>query len=84
MARSFPLAQAATARVEVEPLQRHATCPLCHSPDVSLSNDELAAGGGWRCTRCGQQWDARRLATVAAYAAWELERGNRESLTPQP
>ena len=70
-----PDPQAATPRVEVDPpTQRHATCPLCHTTDVSLTDDDLAGGGGWRCIRCGQRWNARRLATAAAYAASELER----------
>ena len=52
----------------------YATCPLCHTIERSLSDDALAAGGGWRCTMCDQRWDAPRLATVAAYAVWERER----------
>jgi hypothetical protein len=28
--------------------------------------------GEWRCVRCGQRWDAARLAAVAAYAAWTV------------
>lgn len=71
--RNFPQAQPATASPEPV-IQRHATCPLCHTIDMSLSNEALAAGGGWRCTICDQRWDAPRLATVAAYAAWALER----------
>lgn len=75
MVRSLTQPQSATALLQLEPvIQRHAACPLCHAIDMSLSNDALAAGGGWRCTRCGQQWDARRLAMVAAYAAWTRER----------
>ena len=75
MMRSFPQAQAATATVSQEPvIQRHATCPLCHTIEMALSNEALAAGGGWRCSICDQRWDAPRLATVAAYAAWALER----------
>ena len=67
---------AATPLLDVEPVvQRDATCPLCHTTDVSLSDGALAAGGVWRCTRCGQRWDARRLAAVAAYAAWTRQRG---------
>jgi predicted Zn finger-like uncharacterized protein len=46
-----------------------AACPLCHTPHASLSDDAVNAGEEWRCTRCGQRWDARRLASVAAYAA---------------
>lgn len=49
-----------------------ATCPMCHT-SVALSQSALEAGGAWRCVRCGQHWDARRLATVAAYAAWSID-----------
>jgi hypothetical protein len=74
MVREFRAPNAATALLDVEPLvQRHATCPLCHTIQVSLSNDALAAGEGWQCARCGQRWDARRLATAAASAARALE-----------
>lgn len=65
-------------------VQRSATCPLCHTIEGSLSDEALAAGGGWRCTICGQRWDAPRLATVAAYAVWAREREttSRQSLSP--
>jgi hypothetical protein len=49
---------------------RLVACPLCHTTHPSLRRDALQAGGDWRCVRCGQRWNARRLATVAAYAAW--------------
>ena len=48
-----------------------ATCPMCHT-SATLSLSTLDAGGDWRCVRCGQHWDARRLATVAAHAAWTV------------
>ena len=51
-------------------LLRLSTCPLCHAPHAALTPDAIAAGDSWRCVRCGQQWDARRLDSVAAYAAW--------------
>jgi predicted Zn finger-like uncharacterized protein len=51
---------------------RFATCPLCHTA-ATLSQIALEAGGDWRCTRCGQRWDATRLAAVAAYAAWRAD-----------
>ena len=52
---------------------RLAACPFCHTDSsVSLATLE-SAGEGWQCHRCGQAWDARRLATVAAYAAWAVE-----------
>ena len=41
---------------------------MCHT-SAPLSESGLEAGGDWRCVRCGQHWDAARLATVAAYAA---------------
>jgi hypothetical protein len=66
-------------------IQRSATCPLCHTIEGSLSDEALAAGGGWRCTLCGQRWDAPRLATVAAYAVWarEYETMSRQSSSPE-
>jgi transposase-like protein len=47
-----------------------AACPLCHTMSTRLSDESFASGGEWRCATCGQNWTARRLATVAAYAAW--------------
>lgn len=52
---------------------RPATCPMCHT-GLSVTQAALDAGGGWRCVRCGQYWDARRLAAVASYAAWVADR----------
>ena len=49
------------------------TCPLCHTPSP-LSQSALDAGADWRCVTCDQRWDATRLSTVAAYAAWVVER----------
>jgi hypothetical protein len=67
-----PVAEAASeAGIEAVPDgSRPVSCPKCHTPHPSLTHDALQAGGNWRCTRCGQHWDARRLATVAAFAAW--------------
>ena len=47
-----------------------ATCLSCHMEDPTLTNGGVEAGADWRCGRCGQRWDAVRLRTVAAYAAW--------------
>ena len=60
---------------------RPATCPMCHTA-ATLSQSALEAGGEWRCVRCGQRWDAGRLAAVAAYAAWSVDHdgvGRREA-----
>jgi transposase-like protein len=44
------------------------TCPLCHTLEVTLTNAGVAEGAAWRCSRCGQNWNAKRLATASAYA----------------
>ena len=53
-------------------LLQSATCPLCNT-SATLTQSAIEAGGAWRCVRCGQYWDAARLATVALYAAWTAE-----------
>lgn len=45
---------------------RSAMCPLCHT-SATISLD---AGDAWRCGRCGQLWDSRRLGVVAGFEAW--------------
>jgi len=50
------------------------TCALCHTADPVMTTGTLNAGADWRCSRCGQRWDAARLATVADYAVWDSER----------
>jgi predicted Zn finger-like uncharacterized protein len=47
-----------------------ATCPSCHAADLTMTDSAVAAGANWRCGRCGQLWDAGRLAAVAAYGGW--------------
>jgi len=42
--------------------------------DTTLTNAALAAGRDWRCQRCQQRWDKNRIATVAAYDAWDAAR----------
>jgi hypothetical protein len=56
-----------------------APCPLCHT-SATLTQSALEAGGDWRCVRCGQHWDARRLAAVAAYTAWAVDHARAGSL----
>lgn len=48
---------------------RRATCPMCHTP-TSVTQNAIEAGSDWRCVRCGQHWDASRLARFRTYAAW--------------
>ena len=38
-----------------------------------MTTGALDAGADWHCGRCGQRWDALRLATAAAYADWVTE-----------
>ena len=62
----------------VEP-EGFATCPTCHMVDAALTNASLAAGANWRCGRCGQMWDQKRIATVTAFAAWDAARQRRQT-----
>ena len=61
-------------------LDELATCPSCHHADATMTTAAISGGADWRCTRCGQQWDRVRLATVAAYARWLSTR----SASPTP
>ena len=72
MAHSFSRPQAtAVLPDDNQDNLRSAACPMCHV-SAALSGSALEAGADWRCVRCGQHWDAARLATVAAYAAWTV------------
>ena len=50
-----------------------ATCPICYT-SAAESRRALEAAGDWCCVRCRQHWDAARLALVAAYLAWTVDR----------
>jgi predicted Zn finger-like uncharacterized protein len=58
------------AVLEIAPDAAPITCPMCHTPDLVVTQAALMAGGEWRCGRCGHRWDAEGLAAVAAYAEW--------------
>jgi hypothetical protein len=45
-------------------------CILCHTIDPAVTSDRLAAGGYWRCARCGQMWDFARLDAAAAHGRY--------------
>jgi hypothetical protein len=68
---SRPPMHSAAAALE---LAGPATCPSCHAADLTMTDNAVATGANWRCRRCGQLWDAGRLAAVAAYAVWLSER----------
>lgn len=51
-----------------------ATCPGCHTPHPTLTVNDVTAGAHWVCPSCAGRWDARRLATAAAYAVWVADR----------
>jgi predicted Zn finger-like uncharacterized protein len=59
----------AALRDDEQDIARHAVCPMCQT-SATVTQSAIEAGGDWRCIRCGQHWDARRLATVGAYAEW--------------
>ena len=43
-------------------------CLLCHTVHTeSVLGDPSRS---WRCSRCGQLWDASRLAAVMDYQRW--------------
>jgi transposase len=58
------------------------SCPLCHTVAPPMTSEALAAGGGWRCPQCHQNWSAARLATVAAYATYCAGRSESKSECP--
>lgn len=60
-------------------LSQRAVCPGCHTQHPSLTGEGLAVGVGWKCARCGQRWDARRLASVSAYQRWVADRSALEN-----
>jgi transposase-like protein len=71
--------------VDVAPdLTGFAKCPLCHTADSRVTNLAVSEGADWHCTRCGQRWDALRLAAVAAYAVWLAEHTAASIITHQP
>ena len=73
-ASSPPMTASSTLTPAPGTLGGHATCQSCHTADLTVTDSAVAAGADWRCRRCGQRWDARRLAAVAAYAEWLSER----------
>jgi transposase len=74
MAHSLSRPPATIALLDDEPhAEPSATCPMCHTR-APLTQPAVDAGEAWRCVRCGQHWDAVRLAAVAAYAAWVGDR----------
>jgi hypothetical protein len=72
MAHNSSQPRTTAALLDNQPDVRCATCPMCHTP-TSVTQYAIEAGGDWRCVRCGQHWDATRLAAVAAYAAWVVD-----------
>ena len=74
MAHTSSPPHTAASLLDTEPdVLRSATCPMCHA-STAMTQKGIEAGGEWRCARCGQHWDAARLAAVAAYAAWIVDR----------
>lgn len=59
------------------------TCPLCHTSSVTMTTAALLEGAYWRCTRCGQMWDALRLRTAATYSRHAEQRRNPNATVAQ-
>ena len=38
------------------------TCPFCKSAEVTTTSKDVNASTYWRCTTCGQIWNAGRLS----------------------
>lgn len=73
MALSLVQPHAVASRLNDDPHDvMQAMCPMCHTR-ASVTQSAVDAGGDWRCVRCGQRWDAVRLAAVADYATWVVE-----------
>lgn len=47
-------------------------CRLCHT--VHSESSAADTSRPWRCTRCGQHWDAARIAAVENYERWAKAR----------
>ena len=60
---------------------RPGECPMCHTE--SLAQSARDTGGAWQCVRCGQHWNAERLAAVAGYAVWVAERDRADGRSPE-
>lgn len=67
-------AEEGTTRMVRTYLREEPACAMCHTLALPLGDADIAAGARWQCERCGQHWDAARLAKVAAYAAWDRAR----------
>lgn len=83
-----PTATVAPGSPDGEPGQTTSLdCRLCGTPKSHVTTRALS-GDAWQCGRCGQRWDARRLATVRAYEARygpiSKGLGLRNHVSPQP
>jgi hypothetical protein len=46
----------------------NAECLLCHAIYTGAFGEDGTRS--WRCSRCGQHWDAARVTTVMNYQRW--------------
>jgi hypothetical protein len=78
-----PQSPATIVLLDDEPVVwQFATCPMCHAP-AALTQSAVEADA-WRCVKCGQHWDAARLAAVAADGASVLDRDARAKPIVEP
>ena len=45
--------------------QAPAQCPACRSSDVTTTSKVITTASYWRCTRCGEVWNAGRLSAAS-------------------
>jgi len=47
-----------------------ASCPTCHSTSIATASKIPDADSYWRCTQCGDIWNAARLQTRRPGGYW--------------
>jgi transposase-like protein len=46
---------------EVQAAVAPSGCPFCESTDIHTTSKTISVSTYWRCTACGQIWNAERL-----------------------
>lgn len=42
-------------------------CPVCRSTDLTTTSKTVTSSSYWRCLKCGEIWNAKRLEEGARY-----------------
>jgi len=43
------------------------SCPVCKSKELTTTSKTVTAATYWRCTTCGEVWNAERLEAGSRY-----------------